>query len=270
MASESPAETPIIPHQSLNPTAPTTILLIHGALSTSEEWNLVAPHLQPTYHLLIPDLPRHGASTALTPFTIPHTTTLLAHLILTHAHNSAAHIVGLSLGAHLAVHFAATHPTLVLSVFATGLSRFGGGPNPTLFAYGFHISQALERAVPPSLIQRALPDLDLSCPRTASSVSLCREIEEVIRAVPAGFPKRVLVVAGAKGGWVPTGDSVESARVVGGLVGRGEGGEASRCVVHWGMRHAWSRQDPRLFARAVEAWVERGEVLEGEGFESLL
>ncbi|KAL9085247.1 MAG: hypothetical protein Q9165_007681 [Trypethelium subeluteriae] len=270
MASESPAKTPIIPHQSLNPSAPTTILLIHGALTTSEDWDLVAPHLQPKYHLLIPDLPHHGASTALTPFTIPHTTTLLAALIRTHAHNSVAHIVGLSLGAHIVVHLAALHPSLVLSVFATGLSRFGGGPNPTLFSYGFHITQAVERALPPSLIQRALPDLDLSGPRSTSSVALCREIVEVIRAVPGGFPKRVMVVAAAKGGWIPTGDNVESARVIGRMVRRGEEGEASGCVVHWGMRHPWNRQDPGLFARAVEAWVEREEVLEGEGFESLL
>ena len=33
------------------------------------------------------------------------------------------------------------------------------------------------------------------------------------------------------------------------------------------MRHPWDRQDGPLFARAVEAWIERGDVV--EGFEDI-
>ena len=45
------------------------------------------------------------------------------------------------------------------------------------------------------------------------------------------------------------------------------GGLLSRCVQHGGVRHPGDIRRPELFVQAVEAWVERGEVL--EGFEEL-
>ena len=257
-------------HQSINPEASTTILLIHGALSSGKEWDLVALHLQAKYHLLIPDLPRHCSSSSVAPLTIEHINRLLAHIIRTQAKNGVAHIVGLSLGAHIVAHFSAGHPDLVLSVFATGLSRFTVGKNATMLTYAFYGSRILENAVPHRIIQRLLPEIDFNFTEQPCTVSLVREIIETMGAVPEELPKRTLIIAAAKGGFIPTNDNLEDAKYFGKMARRGPGGEESLCVKHDGMRHAWNRQDPDLFARAVKAWVEKGQVLNEEGFENLL
>ena len=75
---------------------------------------------------------------------------------------------------------------------------------------------------------------------------------------------RTCIVAGEK-----SRDGREDTRAVGRVLR--EGNEESLAVVARGMGHAWSLQDGALFARAVEAWVERErlpdefEVLELDG-----
>ncbi|KAI9656621.1 MAG: hypothetical protein M1821_004828 [Bathelium mastoideum] len=151
------------------------------------------------------------------------------------------------------------------------MSRHAGDRNTTLFSYGFYGVNALERLVPGRVIKWLLPELDFNDPPTTPcTVSLCREIIEFMKVTPERFPKRTLVVAAAKGGFVPTNDNLEAAKFFGQMTKKRSEGEMSRCVKHDDMRHAWSRQDPELFARAVEAWVERAQVLTDEGFESLL
>ena len=260
----------LIPHESLNASASITILLIHGALSSKEEWNLVAPHLQSKYHLLIPDLPRHGSSSPIHPFTVEHINQRLAQLIKTKANDKVAHVVGLSLGAHVVVNFASAYPNLVLSVFATGMSRFAQKRNPTLFSYGFYCVNRLENMVPSKIMEWALPDMDFNIPKTACTVSLCRGIFEIMRATPERIPKRTLVIAAAKRGIIPTNDNLEDAKSFGEMAGRGSEGDKSRCVKHDGLRHAWSRQDPELFARTVGAWIESEQILPNSGFQDLI
>ncbi len=38
-----------------------TLLLLHGLSGTRDNWNRVARYLTPNYHVIIPDLPAHGA-----------------------------------------------------------------------------------------------------------------------------------------------------------------------------------------------------------------
>ena len=102
---------------STSPTAP-TLLLLHGLYSSHLEFAHL-PIPSTSYHILTPDIPGHSQSSHL-PVSLENTTTLLVDLIKSHAHSSRAHIVGVSYGAYLALHLAATHPDLVDSVFATG------------------------------------------------------------------------------------------------------------------------------------------------------
>lgn len=111
----------------LSSTAPTTILLIHGFLSSHLEWSYVTPHLK-TYHLLIPDTPGHSRSSHLLPATIPAASDHIASLIRTRAHGGRAHVVGMSVGGFTALNLAlpGRYPELVLSVFASGCAPFQG------------------------------------------------------------------------------------------------------------------------------------------------
>jgi pimeloyl-ACP methyl ester carboxylesterase len=110
--------------RSLNPRAPRTLLLLHGAFSSHWEWDLVSTHL-PSYHLLVPDLPAHGRSTSANiPFTIPDSAALLADLVTRHAKNGKADIIGMSLRGYTAIYMAQKYPDLV---GAGGLFLSGSG-----------------------------------------------------------------------------------------------------------------------------------------------
>lgn len=247
--------------QSHNPTNPTTILLIHGAFCSGSYWDLVTPHLSKHYHILIPDLPSHGKSTHITPFSIDSSVEHIANLIRTHTITKSAHIIGHSIGAHAAIKLATTYPGLVNDIFVSGFAIF---PPSVLTPYIPYIAWPvlrIENLLPRSLLNwlmdgANLPHLNMDI----CTVKLCREITSSLTGVewPVPWKMRTLIVAAAKGGVVPSADSCEYAKRLA-EVGR-KGNQDTIAVVHWGMRHPWNRQAPGLFAETAMAWLERREL----------
>jgi pimeloyl-ACP methyl ester carboxylesterase len=88
MQGTDPAEARLA-YQSFNDKATTTIVLIHGALNTGHYWDLVVPYLA-DYHVLVPDLPAHGESHKIAPFSLAFASSLVQALVLEHAHNGIA------------------------------------------------------------------------------------------------------------------------------------------------------------------------------------
>ena len=66
-------------------------------------WRPQVEALQDTYHCLIPDLPEHGLSAAVQPFTIADAARRVAELIRERGHGGCAHVIGLSEGAQITV-----------------------------------------------------------------------------------------------------------------------------------------------------------------------
>jgi pimeloyl-ACP methyl ester carboxylesterase len=267
---------PELSYISLNssPNATATIFLIHGAGSSPVEYKLVTPYVPAHYHILIPSLPGHGSSTHIKPFTLPLTCELLASLIRTRAKNSQAHIVGVSLGAHVALYLAAHYPDIVLTMFVSGYGRLPP-PNkyvapllPYLVSGGRHVQNALPR----SLVRYFMDGAEIDLEGTGvCNVQLCRDIIAVLCSTDEIAPvkARTLVVAATKRGVVPSNDSVEDAMMVGRIVMSKGGGNAESHVVEMkNMRHPWDMQAPQLFARCVVAWVEGRQLPEDmEGLE---
>ena len=259
---------PTIPHTSQNLTGTQTILLIHGALSSRSEWDLVLPLLT-TYHLLIPDLPSHAASASFGPFTLNHAADLLASLIRREARNGVAHVVGLSLGASVAARLASKHPDTVEVLLMTGYGDHK--PNPFFTPYLprlIYAEQFAENLVPRSWIRYLMDGAEIQS-RNNSDLSL-PVIRELVAALssndsPGPIRARTLVVAATKGGIVPSGDSTEHAKRLFKAVE--EGGGKGRVVQHRRMRHPWNRQDPRLFAETIRAWIEIRDI--SEEFEDI-
>lgn len=83
-------------------TAP-TICFLHGGGVSGWMWRPQVESLQDTYHCLVPDMPEHGLSAAIRPFTIADTAYRIAELIQKRAHGGRAHVIGLSEGAQVAV-----------------------------------------------------------------------------------------------------------------------------------------------------------------------
>ncbi|CAZ79633.1 unnamed protein product [Tuber melanosporum] len=219
---------------SISPTAP-TFLLLHGLYSSHLEFAHL-PIPSTSYHILTPDIPGHSQSSHL-PVSLQNTTSLLADLIKSHAHSSRAHIAGVSYGAYLALHLAATHPDLVDSVFVTGCtlptSVFLGGlswmanvpllyfPNVVNYAlswYGGTISEELLR------------DMHTNATMALGNAAYASLKDWELKPLPMrlrGMERRVR-----------------------------EGNAESRAVVAKGKILAWDIQAPEDFAEALMAWAE--------------
>ena len=72
------------------------------------------------YHCIIPDLPEHGQSIDVKPFTITDSAERITNIILDHAHNGRAHLVGISLGAQIILQILSTTPNVVDRAIISG------------------------------------------------------------------------------------------------------------------------------------------------------
>jgi pimeloyl-ACP methyl ester carboxylesterase len=257
-------------HREQNASGTSTVVFIHGAFGSSISWDVVTPHLSKAsdYHILLPDLPSHGFARDIGPFSISIAAHLISELIARRAHNGVAKLVGLSLGADVALRVASDFPDVVdkNGAFVSGASTpIPRGQNSTsqYLPYGAWLSQRIEWLAPRPLIRSLMGGTDLPRP-TLSNCTL--ELNAQIFAPddskwPSAWPAKTLIVAAGKRGLLPTDDNADTARRRA-EIGR-KGNEGTLAVVHYGMRHPWSLQAPELFAQAVEAWFSDGKVLEG-------
>ncbi|KAJ5201899.1 uncharacterized protein N7498_006562 [Penicillium cinerascens] len=260
-----PAGEPEFFFRSLNPTGTETILLIHGAFGSSKEWDdVVPPLIKNGYHVLIPDLPAHGQSVAIQPFKVAYAAQLILELVTKYAQNGRAHIVGLSLGAHIAAYMAEYgSPDQVLSVIASGYNYFQP-PQLTvpLFAPPLFFLHHLTMAVTNPRAEIA------ALQKGETSYGL---IEEVTRTIVqpreiGDIHVRLLAVASAsKDTWLARDRLGSSKTLFEAVIGGHENG--SRAVMHRGIRHNWHAEEPALFGALVLAWV-RGEPLDSN-FEDI-
>ncbi|PLB40295.1 alpha/beta fold hydrolase [Aspergillus candidus] len=256
-----------------NPSSPQTILFIHSGFSTSTEWDQVLHHLtcEPhPYHVLVPDLPSHGTSLHLKPLSVYSTAYLLSQLIRDHAHGGTAHVVGASLGAHIAAQLAAHYPARVSSLLVTGFNIFAPivltPLLPPLVYFFLHTAELLSHPTEGmARLQRGEGSLDL-CRDAVEMVVSARELE----VIDGDHVSTLIVVAAAKEGLIlPAWDRQNDARRLLESVRRTGNGPApaSRAVLHRGVRHSWQIDEPELFARTVRAWVAGLEL--PAGFEDL-
>lgn len=257
-----------LPHREQNKGGTQTIVFIHGAFDSSTSWDIVTPYLpsKSEYHLLLLDLPSHGIASHIKPFSITIAAFLVSELISRRAHNGVAKLVGLSLGADVALRIASDFPNVVDNgVFVSGASTpIPRNDKTTTSQYLPHaawLSQRIEWLAPRSLVRFLATNL----PRpmlSNCSLELNRQIFAPEDSKwPSPWPARTLIVAAGKGGLLPTADNADTARRLA-EIGQKEN-ERTLAVVHYDMRHPWSWQAPELFAGAVDTWFQEGKGLDG-------
>ncbi len=86
-----------------------SIVFLHGGGASGWMWDPVISRMQ-DFHCLVPDLPEHGHSIDVKPFSIPFAAAQVAELIREKAHGTRAVVVGMSEGAQVAVQLLADAP----------------------------------------------------------------------------------------------------------------------------------------------------------------
>ena len=238
-------------------TAP-SLLLLHGGGVGGWSWRPQIAALQSDYHLLVPDLPQHGQSLDVAPFSMTDAAARMAELIHKRAHDGHAHIVGLSLGSQVGVALLAVAARLVDRAVLTGASvrPIPGaslmGPTLRLYAPFMNIPWLVK------LNQQTLgvPDeysAEFAADTRSSTVPALTNILKANMAfrVPPGLTRLknpTLVLVGEK----EPGMQRRSARELAGSMA----GATAYMVT--GMIHNWPLAAPELFNRTLRAWLTDG------------
>lgn len=96
-----------------------TIIFLHGGAIAGWMWDEQLNAFN-DYHCIIPDLPGHGHSSELKPFTIKNSAEQIIDLIMDHGHNGKAHLVGISLGGQIILQILSMNPEVVGHVLISG------------------------------------------------------------------------------------------------------------------------------------------------------
>ena len=96
-----------------------TIIFIHGDGIASWMWDKQVEYFN-DYHCIVIDLPEHGKSADVKPFTVRGAAEMIIDIIKERAHGKKAHLVGISLGAQIIVQILSTAPEVVDHAFISG------------------------------------------------------------------------------------------------------------------------------------------------------
>lgn len=231
-----------------------TIVLLHGGGLSSRMWQPQIKKLAERYHVLAPDLPEHGQSRDITPFRLEDATQRVADLIRTHSTNGKAHIAGLSLGGPVVLNLLRTAPELVDHALVTGgaakLDRFVGRLSIyMLWMIKFYSPQSLvntmmkQQGIPEEY--RSLFEQDLiHSTGEAFNRTLLTELMDM--QLPEKIHKPLLVCVGQNETFTAKSQAKKLLRLYPSAMG----------VEIRGVGHVWNLQQPELFTRVLQNWVE--------------
>lgn len=229
-----------------------SILFLHGGGVSSRMWTReLQAHAE--WHCLAPDLPGHGESAHLRPFTLDSSVIELARLIRERSPRGRAHVVAFSVGVVVALALAAREPDLVGRLWLSGptprmgksavrvfnslarplLSLLGPGRRAKLVALSLGLNQAQ--------METFLADLD------RLTLDLVGEINDVVAAQSTlPLPKRAaLITVGAR----EIGATRQRARELMAALGDVQGYRVRDAG------HAWSLDAPELFDDVLRSWM---------------
>ncbi len=237
------------------PAAAPTIVFLHGGGVGGWSWRPQVQEFQGDFHLLVPDLPEHGQSRHVAPFTMTDAAARVAELIHARAHGGHAHVVGLSLGAQTGVALLAVAARLVDRALLTGTLvrpiRGASLMGPVLWLYApFQRIPALIRLNQQSLGVPAAYSAEFAEETRLASVPALTHILQANMSfrVPPGLTRLktpTLVLVGEREPSVARRSARELAASMAG---------ATAYMVR-GAIHNWPLASAALFNRTLRAWL---------------
>jgi pimeloyl-ACP methyl ester carboxylesterase len=256
--------------QSDGPDDAPTIIFLHGGGGGGWMWQPQVESLKSNYHCLVPDLPEHGRSMEVKPFSIHGSAEMMAELIRSRAHGGRAHVVGLSEGAQIAVALLSIAPEIVdHAVISSALLRSMPGMGwltPGLVAVSFRwsvppfknwewwirLNMKYSAGIPDSYY----PEFKETFQNLTEESFVNVIMENQRFRLPVGLEQAnspTLVVAGHK----EYGVMRQSVRDLIAVLP-----EARGCLVDLGrgysmaQEHNWSMNAPALFTDMIKTWIE--------------
>lgn len=106
-------------YEEVRNTGKESILFIHGIGASQWTWWQQLPVFSENYQIITVDLPGHGKSVSTPWVSLNNTTKLIAEQIIK---DRIVHVVGLSLGGHVALELAKHYPKNIFSLFTSGIT----------------------------------------------------------------------------------------------------------------------------------------------------
>jgi pimeloyl-ACP methyl ester carboxylesterase len=229
-----------------------TVVFLHGGNVANWMWESQVRAL-PDFQVLTPNLPGFGTRTDEQWDSLEATADDVAAFVAEHAEAGPVHLVGLSLGAVVALQVVARHPELASSLLVSGavVSRVGGLPRAlsALQLAGwerewFWRAQARAFRLPADSVELYVRH-GLSVQRGNAQRMLAQVYAGSLPAGLGRYGGRVLAVAGQK----EPGVVAKSFAVLRGQL------PAAHLRLAPGMHHVWNVEDESLFNAMVRQWV---------------
>lgn len=234
------------------------LVFLHAAGTTSWMWEPVVERLQ-AYHCMLIDLPGHGESRTTRWQSLDETARLVHQTISMAEPQKGVHLVGLSLGAYVAMTLLAQQPTAYASATLSGMHA-GGIPNATLMRLITRIMTPL--TVRPFMARKTAKFLGGSGTDVDAYVREARKIDvpslrqagldAIAFEIPVdahGITTHVMVAAGSK----------EHPHILGTQQTIVSALPNAQSHIAPGLGHGWSMEDPDQFAALIDGQIQ-GEV----------
>jgi pimeloyl-ACP methyl ester carboxylesterase len=240
-----------------------TIIFLHGGAMAGWVWEKQVKEFD-DYHCIVPDLPEHGKSIDVKPFSINKSAEMIADIIHDHTSNGKAHLVGISLGAQIIIQILSKTPELIDHAIISGtlVHRISNTESLLkLLEYATEVYKPVKNTdffIKANMRTYNMPKFFFDKFKESTLLikndSLNRVLKEnMIFKRPDGLEKieiPVLVMTGEKDYKVIK----ESADVLLNLLPLSEGYEAPK------VGHAWNLEDPIKFNWVIRRWITNNSV----------
>ena len=237
-----------------DPTAP-AIVFLHGGGLSGRQWQPQMERL-PDYYCLAPDLPEQGKSLHISPFRLKDAAKRVIDLIDERVPGKRAHLVGLSLGADLALAITRMAPASVDHVMVSAAAPLGKilgkfilvlSTLPINFLYPEkQCKLAAERLGVPEVYQAMFCEDFLLAVNPTSTRHFIEALIELPQWLPYEAEVPILVAVGEQECLVVK----RAAKKVLASLKHAQG------IMVPGVNHVWNLQVPDLFAETARAWIE--------------
>lgn len=237
------------------------LIFIHGLGIDSWMWKYQLPLLS-DFVCFTPDLPGHGANNQQLWQSMDESAAQIADLIRKQTPEGKAHVVGLSLGAQVALRLACNTPEVVDHLLLSGLNVMPISKSSPLF-WLIQLTAPLSKVrflVRATAKQLRIPESDLEtfvqhALLTSAQVIAVAGGEASASDLPANakfMSQPTLVVAGER----------EVTQIHQSLIKLKNGLPNVKIRIAPGVGHSWNCEKPELFAQMVRAWVKDEELTE--------